>query len=150
MDNSVFISHSLSDYATCAVFQDLEAHGINAFLDVDSIHSSQFEKVIFSQIEARPYFVVILAPGSLERCNQPHDWLRREIEHAIASQRIIIPLLISGFKFDANYAKPYLTGELAKLSTYNSISVSLDFFPEAMTRLREFLLKPIECKTSKL
>src|SRR5438270_3166100 len=138
MDSSVFISYrrDVSGYPARAVFQDHHYNGINAFLDIQSIDSGEFEGVILNQIAARPYFLVLLAPGSLERCDQPGDWLRREIESAMELKRIIIPLLTSSFDFNASYAKPYLTGGLAKLSTFNAVNVPLDYFDEAMNRLR--------------
>ncbi len=48
--------------------------------------------IILNQIEARAHFVVILTPGTVERCTEPGDWLRREIEYAMDKQRNIVPL----------------------------------------------------------
>ncbi len=146
MDNSVFISYrrNVSGYPARAVFQALRFSGIDAFMDVESIDSGQFDSIILGQIEARPYFLLLLAPGCLERCAEAGDWLRREIEHAISTNRVIIPLLTSAFDFNANYAKPYLTGKLAKLPTFNALNVPLDYFDEAMNRLRTRFLKPID------
>src|SRR5258708_8992654 len=138
MDNSVFISYrrNVSGYPARAVFQDLRAHGIDVFMDIESIDSGQFETIILNQIAARPYFLVVLGPGCLERCDEPGDWLRLEIEHAISLNRMIVPLLISNFDFNAPYAKPYLKGALAKLPIYNAVNVPLDYFEEALNRLR--------------
>ncbi|MCC7450371.1 MAG: hypothetical protein IT324_23330, partial [Anaerolineae bacterium] len=86
MNNSVFISYrrSVSSYIARAVFQDLRYNSIDAFMDVESIDSGQFDTIILNQIAARPYFLVILTPGTLDRCNEPGDWLLREIDHAIS------------------------------------------------------------------
>src|SRR5260370_25919975 len=141
--NSVFISYrrNASGYAARAVFDDLTAHGIDTFLDIESIDSGEFETIILNQIAARPYFLVILGPGCLERCAEPGDWLRREIERAINLDRMIVPLLTSAFDFNAAYAKPYLAGQLAKLPSYNAVNVPLDYFEAAMDRLRTRFLK---------
>ena len=152
MDNSVFISYrrNVSGYPARAVFQDLCFNGVQAFLDIESIGSGPFSSRIVNQIMARPYFVLLLAPGSLERTTEPHDWLRREIETAISANRIIIPLLTSGFDFTAPYAQPYLTGTLEQLPTFNAVNVPLDYFDEAMTRLRTRFLKPVDLPTTAL
>ena len=65
------------------VWQNLEANHIDAFYDIESISAGQFDLIIMNQIAARPYFMPLLTPGTLERCRQPGDWLSREINHAI-------------------------------------------------------------------
>jgi len=35
----------------------------------------------------------------VERCGDPADWLRREIETALATQRNTVPLMLEGFDF---------------------------------------------------
>src|SRR5512135_3446982 len=101
MDNSVFISYrrNISAFIARAVFQDLRSNGIDAFMDVESIDSGQFDTVILNQIAARPYFLVILTPGTLDRCAEPGDWLLREMEHALELKRVIIPLVSPNFDF---------------------------------------------------
>ena len=48
---------------------------------------------------ARAHFLVLLTPSALERCGDPADWLRREIETALGFQRNIVPLMLEGFDF---------------------------------------------------
>ena len=114
-DKTVFISYrrSVSSYIARAVFMDLRAYGYDVFMDVESIDSGTFDTIILNQIAARAHFVVILTPGSVERCTQPNDWLRREIEYAMDLQRNIVPLLANDFSFKD--AKPYLKGKLKQV-----------------------------------
>jgi hypothetical protein len=42
-----------------------------------------FEHVILGNIKAPAHFLVVLTPSALERCDEPADWLRREIETAL-------------------------------------------------------------------
>src|SRR5450755_4324455 len=97
--NTVFISYrrSVASEAARNVFLDLRYHGYDVFLDVDSINSGQFDTIILRQIEARAHFVLILTPGTLERCAEPGDWLRREIEYAMEKQRNIVLLMYRDF-----------------------------------------------------
>ena len=57
-------------------------------------HSGDFERIILGNITARAHFLVLLTPSALERCDDPGDWLRREIETALANQRNIVPLML--------------------------------------------------------
>lgn len=88
-DKTVFISYrrSVSAYIARAVFMDLRQNGYDAFMDVESIDSGEFDRIILGQIAARVHFVVILTPSAVERCAEPGDWLRREIEEAMGRLR---------------------------------------------------------------
>lgn len=143
-NNRVFLSYrrANSSYIGRSVFQDLRAAGYDVFFDVEGLDSGDLSQVILRQIAARPHFVVILAPGSLERCADPNDWLRREIEYALETGRNVVPLLFNGFNF-ADY-RHILTGKLAALENQNAVRVPREeeFFDAAMTRLRDQFLQP--------
>lgn len=144
IENTVFVSYRRSNFFVArSVYQDLQTSSYDVFLDYQSIDSGSFERIILTQISARAHFVVILTPTALERCINPNDWLRREIEHAIDTKRNIIPLMFDGFSFVQ--ASPYLTGKLALLSEYNAINIPQDYFEEALLRLKQrFLNKPLD------
>jgi hypothetical protein len=96
----VFISYRRSNISwALAIYQDLTAHGYDVFFDYDGIASGDFERVIIENITARSHFLVLLTPTALERCDDPDDWLRREIETALAKKRNIVPLMLDGFDF---------------------------------------------------
>ena len=140
-DKSVFISYrrKLGAGWARAILQDLKAHGYDVFVDVESIDSGSFERVILNQIEARAHFLLILTPGSLDRCSEPDDWLTREIQHAIKLQRNIVPLTLEQFSF-ANHAQS-LPAALAPLTKYNTLAIYHDYFDQGMTKLRDRFLK---------
>jgi hypothetical protein len=77
-----------------------------------------------------------LTPSALERCHDPNDWLRREIETALDEKRNIIPLFLEGFDFGSPSISRYLTGKLIHLKNYNGLNVPADYFEEAMERLQ--------------
>jgi hypothetical protein len=81
-----------------AIFQYLTHHGYDVFFDYSGIASGDFERVILGNITARAHFIVLLTPSALERCDDPKDWLRREIETALDNQRNIVPLMTSGLR----------------------------------------------------
>ncbi len=141
---TVFISYrrKISPYIARAIFEHLNAHNYNVFMDVESMGPGLFGDIILNQIKARAHFLVILSPGSLENCVNPGDWMRREIEFAIEQERNIVPVMTEGFKFEDN--RDYLAGKLSKLSDYNGLTLYHEHFSAIVKQLRtRFLDKPL-------
>ncbi len=144
IEKTVFISYRRVDgYIAKLVFHHLTSLDFDVFLDSFNIDSGSFERAILTQIAARAHFVIILTPNALERCLEPNDWLRREIEHALELKRNVVPLMFDSFSFEE--CQQFLTGKLALLQEYNGISVPDDFFDEAIDKLTDrFLNKPLD------
>jgi tetratricopeptide (TPR) repeat protein len=138
VEKSVFISYRRQNFPwALAVFQSLREHGFDVFFDYLSLASGDFEQNILENIRSRAHYLVLLAPSSLERCANPTDLFRREIEQAVVSRRNIVPLMLESFSFDSSNASKYLTGQLEKLRYYNGLTVPAEYFDAAMLKLRE-------------
>jgi tetratricopeptide (TPR) repeat protein len=137
IEKTVFISYRRTNFpwAYC-IYQDLTHHGFDVFFDYQSIDSGNFESVILDNIRARAHFIVILAPSALERCNEPGDWLRREIETAMEEGRNIIPIMLESFDFGSPLVKQSLTGKLASLSGYSGMSLIAEYMEAGLEKLR--------------
>ena len=136
IEKTVFISYRrTNEMHARAVYQTLKAHGFDCFLDFQNIDAGAFDQIILNQIKARAHFVLILTPSALERCNEPGDWLRKEIETAIDYKRNVVPLMMEGFSYGSPAIRQYLTGKLALLGQYNALEFPRGFFDEAMARL---------------
>lgn len=137
IEKTVFISYRRADEAwALVVYNWLTQHGYDAFIDYEGLASGSFETAIIENIKARAHFLVLLTPTALSRCNETGDWLRREIEEAMASRRNIVPLMFAGFDFTALYQQAQMTGKLAMLQQYNGLRVaSVDFEPTARRQL---------------
>src|SRR5262245_20609709 len=147
IEKTVFVSYRRTDESWgLAIFQDLTQHGYDVFIDYDGIASGNFEAVILENIRARAHFLVLLTPTALERCSDPEDWMRREIEAALDSQRNIVPLMLAGFDFGTPAIASQLTGKLATLKEYNGLEIpKARFFSSEMERLRnKFLNVPVD------
>jgi formylglycine-generating enzyme required for sulfatase activity len=146
IEKTVFISYRRTDvYTALAVYESLKNQGYDVFFDYRSIPSGDFEQIITSNIRARAHFLLILTPTALDGCNEPGDWLRREIEIAIDEKRNIVPLFFKGFRFGAPSVTEQLTGKLKNLNRYNGLNVHEDYFEEAMQRVRtQFLSRPLD------
>lgn len=137
IEKTIFISYRRKDISwALAVYQYLTSQKYDVFFDYTSIPSGDFEQIIVSNIKARAHFVLILTPTALDRCSQPGDWLRREIETAVDEKRNIIPLLFDGFNFGSSSVIEKLTGKLAAIPRYNALDIPSGYFIEAMERLR--------------
>jgi hypothetical protein len=137
IEKTVFLSYRRTNIPwALAIFQNLTQHGYDVFFDYNGIASGHFERVILANITARAHFLVLLTPSALERCDDPADWLRREIETALANRRNTVPLMLEGFSFGTPKIASQLTGTLAALKHYNGLSIPPEYFLEAMERLR--------------
>ena len=137
---SVFISYrrQLSEHLAQRVRDDLVGHDFDPFMDLENLDSGEFDRRILSEIQARMHFIVLLEPGSLDRIGKKSDWLRREIAHALAHGRNIVPVTASGFKFRRNLLLP---PDVAKLLKFNAVVIPPGYFDEAMKTLRTRFLK---------
>jgi formylglycine-generating enzyme required for sulfatase activity len=137
VEKTVFISYRRKDISwALAVYQYLTSQKYDVFFDYTSIPSGDFEQIIVSNIRARAHFILILTPTALDRCSQPGDWLRREIETAIDEKRNIVPLFFDGFSFGSSSVAEKLTGKLGAINRYNGLDIPSGYFMEAMERLR--------------
>jgi hypothetical protein len=146
IEKTVFISYRRTNAPwALAIYQYLNHHGYDAFIDFQGIASGGFERVILENIRARAHFLVLLTPSALERCGDRGDWLRREIETAMESRRNVVPVMLDGFDFAEPSNASRLTGQLSALRDYNALRVYAEYFAAAMDRLREKLLNvPLE------
>jgi hypothetical protein len=145
VNNGCFISYrrATSAFVARAVFQDLRAHQIDAFLDVEAIDEGDFRTVIDSQIRARPYFLPIFSPSALRRCREPADLLCKEFATAVESDRRIVPLVTTEFdrtEISECLPEPLATTYLA----FNTVTVDHEYFDAAMDKLRNRFLKPVD------
>jgi len=112
----------------------LERRGSRVFLDVRDLRAGPFDVALLRQIEATPNFVVLLTPGCLERCGDPADWFRREIAHALATGRRVIPVRREGFRPPEATDLPE---EIAGVLRQQWVTISSEFTDEAVSRLYE-------------
>ena len=146
VEKTVFMSYRRTNaFGALAVVQNLTQNGYDVFFDFTGMAPGDFESVILENIRSRAHFLVLLTPSALERCGEPGDWLRREIETALDTRRNIVPLMLEGFDFNSPAIAKQLTGKLALLQRYAALSVPAEFFAEAMERLRtRFLAVPLD------
>jgi tetratricopeptide (TPR) repeat protein len=141
IQKTVFISYRRTNtpWALC-IFQNLTHEGYDVFFDYLSINNGDFGETIIENIKSRAHFILILTPSALERCKEPDDWLRKEIETAIDEKRNIVPLMLEGFDFSNKLVSKALNGKLAALKNYSALTVTAEYFDAAMEKLRNRFL----------
>lgn len=146
LEKTVFLSYRRADAGwALALYGGLRQRGFDVFFDYRGIGSGAFGKFIVESIHARAHFLVLLTPNALDRCTEPGDWMRREIEEALEGRRNIVPLIMPGFSFQSPNVRTALTGKLAALSSYNGLDLMPSFFEEGLERLeRQYLSVPVE------
>lgn len=139
VQTTVFISYrrNTGQAWALAIYQDLTQHGYEVFLDHEGIGSGDFERVIVEHIKGCAHFLALLTPSTLDRADGPGDWFRNELELAIQSQSNIVPVMLDGCSFDEPSVATHLVGVLSPLKPYNALTMHSEYFPDAMTRLRE-------------
>jgi hypothetical protein len=137
-DYDVFISYrrELDAQSARLIRAELQNRGSRVFLDVDDLRPGQFDEALLERIRGTSNFVLILSPGSLDRCSEQDDWLRREVVCALAHGRTIIPVLMPGFVFPAEQALPE---ELHPIRVHHGVAYSHEYFGATMDKIVGFL-----------
>ena len=117
----VFLSYRREggDAQALIIREKLVQRGLRVFLDVTDLHKGYFDEALLQYIDETPSFIVILSPGSLDRCQEEGDWLRREIAQAIKAGKNIVPVLMKGFRFP-----PKLPEDISTLPRHQAVEYS--------------------------
>jgi tetratricopeptide (TPR) repeat protein len=149
--NATFISYrrETGGIPATALFQRLTASGVDVFLDIESIGSGTFDAIILAQIEVRPYFLLVLTPGTLRRCEEANDWLLREIEHALATGATIVPVHSAHFNF--NEMEHFLPPQTwISLRRFNALALPSELSSSWTERLCREFLRPLAMNEKRL
>lgn len=137
--NTVFISYRRGTGAALArnIRDGLRKRRFHVFMDVDDLRAGPFDTALYEQIETATDVVVVLTPGSLERCfENPDDWFRLEVAYALKLHKNVVPVLGTDFAWPATR----LPDDLDGLSRQSGLSSSHDYFEASMDRLAERFL----------
>ena len=132
MPCQIFISYRRNGGEVLAhlFYTKLSQEGYKVFLDVESLRSGKFNSALYEKIDECEDFLLILPPNALDRCNDPNDWLRLEIEHALKSKKNIIPIMMRNFIFPKE-----LPETLKGLAYFNGINANMEFFDAVIEKL---------------
>lgn len=132
MAYDVFISYRREGGSEMArlIYDRLSKYGITAFLDIEEMRSGPFNTQLYDRIDECGKVVLILPPHALDRCRDANDWVRLELEHAMAGGKTIIPVMLRAFEFPG-----HLPESLKQLPFFNGLTANIDYFDAVMDRL---------------
>lgn len=132
----VFISYRRNggEYTAKILRDRLSELGYAVFFDVESLRSGDFNTKLYSVIEECRDFILILSPGTLDRCQNEDDWVRREVEYALERGKNIVPVMLRGFEFPET-----LPPSIQQLRFKNGIQANTEFFEAFIQKLQSFL-----------
>lgn len=134
----IFISYRRKDGGTHIAKSfalELEKRGYSVFFDGQSISSGRFWDKIQTAINGCTDFLVILTPGSLDRCADgvEDDYVAREINLAMHLGKNILPVMMGDFKFPSPMPEcirgleDYNAGDFVPPDSPQAIEQTLDY-----------------------
>ena len=135
--SKIFLSYRREggEIMATTLYRELMHRGFTVFYDIESLKSGPFDERLLRQIEESDDFLLILPEGSLDRCKNEGDWVRREIAHAIKLNKNIVPIMLRGFTFPTD-----LPEDIAEISRYNGILFeNMTLFDARMDNLMTYL-----------
>ena len=138
MRYQIFISYRRDGGETLArlLHDKLTDMGYNVFYDHESLRSGVFDDELLNVIDGCTDVLAVLSPGCLDRCNDPSDWVRTELSHALQAQKNIVPIMMRGFSFD----DVNLPEDIMQIKFHNGIEANMEFFPAVMEKLTKKLI----------
>jgi hypothetical protein len=139
MTYDAFISYRRDGSASQArlIKSELTSRNYKVFLDVADLDKGHFDEQLLTTIADTPNFILMLAPGSLDKCVEEGDWLRRELRQALASSRNIVPVCLPDFRFPAS-----LPADIADLSRHQAVEYSHTLFDATIEKILKAIGKP--------
>ena len=94
----IFISYRRDDGQQYArlIEKELKSRGYRVFLDYEELDKGLFDEKIVGAIASAKIFLIVLTPLYLSRCNREVDWVRKEIQLAIAQKKEFVPVVPDG------------------------------------------------------
>ena len=133
MKYQIFISYRRSggDSIAFLLKEHLQKAGYSVFIDLESLRSGKFDEKLFNMIEECSVVLLVLSPNVFERCDDPDDWVRKEIAYAIKKKKCIIPVMWS----DEFEWPPSLPGDIKDVTSYNGLPVNYIYFDGFIEKL---------------
>jgi len=147
MGRKIFVNYRRDDSAAHALniaqYLEREFGSPNVFIDVDRIRSGQaFAQVLAEKLGDCAVLIAVIGPSWLNvkdetgrrRIDDAEDWVRLEIEQALARKIAVIPALVGGASIPK---KSDLPASLAPLVERHAITVTTNGFRHEMSGLAQ-------------
>ena len=129
----IFISYRRvgGDALAYLLKKELKEKGYPAFLDIYDLKTGLFDESLLKRIDECIDFILVLGSGALDRCIDPDDWVRKEVNYALSKSKNIIPVMLKGFQWPDD-----LPDDMKILKSYNGVAeITFQFFDENIDKL---------------
>ncbi len=114
-------------------------HEKRFYLDVEELQVGRFDEQLLERIQSTSNFVLVLTARCLDRCTEKHDWLKREILHAITTGRNIIPVLVEDFRFPGDEVFKDLPDSMRLLPNLQGVPYTHIYRDAAVRKITQYL-----------
>ena len=144
MPRKIFISYRRRDSGANALgigqYLEKEFHRKDVFIDVDMRAGAKFPQVLEQRLAECKVMLVLIGPDWLNaadeqgqrRLDDPDDWVRLEISHALKRNITVIPVLVNGAALPP---KAKLPDDIRGLLDHQAVSVTMAGFRNEMAGL---------------
>jgi hypothetical protein len=141
MPRKIFISYRRQDSAANALGIGQYLENVfgrkNVFIDVDMHAGTKFPALLEKRLSECKVMLVLIGPDWLNarddqgqrRLDNPDDWVRLEISHALKRDITVIPVRVNGAELPAKAALP---DDIRGLLDYQAVSVTTSSFRNDM------------------
>ena len=127
--------------------QRLTNHGYDVFLDVRSLDAGQWALQILSEVPNKAHFLLLLTPGSLDRCENEDDWVRREFMLAVQHSRNIVP--VREESVDLGTMSAACPESMKRVFKWQAASIRYDSFEADIQKLIDDYIPPDKAPVEK-
>ena len=138
----IFLSYRREDKHIARMLKEsLARKGYRVFLDLDELQDGVFDERILTAIDTAPIYMLIMTEHSFDRCANPQDWVRQEIEYAIAKGKTIIPININNQFQHYPADMPAHLQQALSMHQYSAIDTG-QLYQESVDKLLRERVKP--------
>lgn len=130
MSYQVFISYRRSggEFLAKIIHDELTRRGIRAFIVFRSLRAGRYDDQLYQRIDECDDFILLLTEHALDRCSTDEDdWLIKEITHALACQKNVIPIITEHFQWPDQLPEPISMLPFFEMVTASSLYLSTMF-----------------------
>ena len=131
----IFISYRRNggDMVSARLYDSLREKKYRVFQDEKEMGACLFDERLRQVISQSKDFVLVLTPGALDRCGDPEDWVRKEIEWAQISGCNIIPVRTQSFVFPEG-----MPAHIKKLDMHNGPMIVASHWESFVVQLTKY------------
>ena len=136
MNDSIFISYRNNggEFVGKMLYDSLRERKYKVFFATETMEAGRFDKQIYNMIDACDDFLLVLSNGTLDRCNDPDDWVKKEILYAMKKKKNIIPILLKGFNWPVS-----ICDEIDEIRFYEGVKVHLELWDATVNKICRYL-----------